>query len=93
MKIKFYSLNINNFTHDIIDFALRIITNNLSLTDKECQIIYDTNIIDYYNNILIKFDDSFKIVRDILTGLANITVSSKRNIILNSSIWEEKNFR
>ena len=93
MKIKFYSLNINNFTHDIIDFALRIIANNLTLTDKECQIIYDTNIIDYYNNILIKFDDSFKIVRDILTGLGNIAVSSKRNIILNSSIWEEKNIQ
>ena len=93
MKLKFYNLKINKFIIDIIDFAVRIIANNLTLTDKDCQIIYDLNIIDYFNNILILFDDSYKIVRDILTGLTNIAVGSKRNIILNSSIWEDKNIQ
>ena len=93
MRIKFYNLKVNNFINEIIDFAERIIANNLSLSDKECQIIYDNNIIDYYNNLLIKFDDYFKIVRDIFIGLGNITVGSKRNIILNSNIWNEKNIQ
>ena len=93
MMTKFYNLKVSNSIIDIIDFALRIIANNLTLTDKECQIIYDTNIIDYYNNILIAFGDSYRLARDILTGLTNIAVGSKRNIVLNSSIWEEKNIQ
>ena len=90
LKLKFKNLKINKDVINIIDYALRIIANNLTCTDENCKIIYDLNIIDYYNNILEAFDDNYNIVRDILTGLANISVGRKRTEILRSSIWEEK---
>ena len=90
LKLKFKNLKINKDVINIIDYGLRIIANNLTCTDKNCQIIYDLNIIDYYNNILETFDDNYNIVRDILAGLVNISIGSKRAEILRSSIWEEK---
>ena len=89
LKTKFNELKLNKFIIKIIDFSLRIIANNLTATDKDCQVIYDQNIIDFYNNFLIKFDD-YKIIRNILIGLSNIAVGSKRNVLLNSIIWEDK---
>ena len=89
LKTKFNELKINKFIMKIIDFSLRIIANNLTASDKDCEIIYDLNIIDFYNNLLERFDD-YKIIRNILIGLANIAVGSNRNVILNSKIWEEK---
>ena len=90
LKLKFKNLKINKDVINIVDYALRIIANNLACTDKNCEIIYNLNIIDYYNNILETFDDNYNIVRDILTGLANISAGNKRIEILRSSIWEEK---
>ena len=93
LKYKFHNIKIDANIIDIIDFGLRIIANNLTISDKDCKIIYDSNIIDYYNNILFAFKDNFKIARDIFTGLANISVGSKKNLIITSSIWEENNIQ
>ena len=93
LKLKFKNLKINKDVINIVDYALRIIANNLTCTDTNCEIIYNLNIIDYYNNILEIFDDNYNIVRDILSGLANISAGSKRTEILRSSIWEEKYIR
>ena len=92
LKFKFASLKLNNYIMRLIDYSLRIIANNLTSSDSDCQLIYDQNIIDYYNNILRKFDDC-KIVRDILAGIENISAGSKRNILLHSAIWDEKNIQ
>ena len=90
LKMKFNNLNPSENYIKIIQNSMVILANNLVLSDNTCQIIYDQNIIDYYNNILEKFDDDKKIVKFILTGLANIAVSSNREIIKDSVIWQEK---
>ena len=93
LKYKFNNIKINTNIIDIIDFGLRILANNLTINDKHCQIIYDSNIIDYYNNILFEFNDNYKICRDIFIGLQNISVGSKKNILITSNIWEENNIQ
>ena len=90
LKMKFNNKNPSKNYIKIIQNAMGILANNLVLSDNTCQIIYDQNIIDYYNNILEKFDDDKKIVRFILTGLTNISIGSNRDIIRDSVIWQEK---
>ena len=90
LKMKFNNKNPSKNYIKIIQNAMGILANNLVLSDNTCQIIYDQNIIDYYNNILEKFDDDKKIVRFILTGLTNISIGSNRDIIKDSVIWQEK---
>ena len=90
LKMKFNNKNPSKNYIKVIQNAMGILANNLVLSDNTCQIIYDQNIIDYYNNILEKFDDDKKIVRFILTGLTNISIGSNRDIIKDSVIWQEK---
>jgi hypothetical protein len=81
MKLK---LNNNNTT---LLYALKIFGNILTVPDKYCKIIYQKNVIEFYNNILIKFDNDSKLVNIILNCLFNISVSKYRNIIKSSIIW------
>ena len=90
LKKKFYLLKTNKQLLRIIVLAMRILLNNLTCTDEDCQIIYDHNIIDYYNKILIKFDDDPKILINVLVGLTNISVGKNRNEISKSIIWDEQ---
>lgn len=92
LKSKYYLLKLNKYNLKMIDYGLRIIANNLSISDNDCQIIFDQNIIDYYNNILENFDD-YNIIRNIFSGIANITVGSKRKIVFHSIIWKENNIQ
>ena len=87
---KFYLLKINRSLLRIVGLSMRIILNNLTTSDEDCQIIYDNNVIDYYNKILIKFDDEPKILKYVLGGLANISVGKYRNELIKSIIWEEE---
>ena len=92
IKILINSKKISKINDDSIttlDYGLRIIANNLTLNDKDCEIIYSINIIDFYNNILLKFNNNFKILRDILAGLINISVGNNWELLKRSSIWEE----
>ena len=91
LKMKFNKLNITQNYLKIIEYSMNILANNLTASDVVCQIIYDQNIIDYYNNILDKFDDHQIIVKYILHGISNISVGSKREVIKYSNIWNEKN--
>ena len=90
LKMKFNNINPTENYIKIIQYCMMILANNLTSSDKSCQIIYDQNIIDYYNNILEKFDDNKKIVKYILSGLANISIGSKKEIIKYSIIWQEQ---
>ena len=90
LKSKFYTLNLNESNKRIIINALRIISNNLTTSDKNCQIIYDLNIIDYYDKILAKFDDNYSIIYAVFCGLANISVGKHKNIVKNSIIFSHK---
>ena len=90
LKMKFNNKNPSKNYIKIIQNAMGILANNLVLSDNTCQIIYDQNIIDYYNNILEKFDDDKNIVKFILSGLSNISVGSHKEIIKDSNIWQEK---
>ena len=90
LKSKFYILNLNEKNKRIIINALRIISNNLTTSDKNCQIIYDLNIIDYYDKILAKFDDNYSILYAVFCGLANISVGRHKNIVKNSIIFSHK---
>ena len=91
LKMKFNKLNITQNYLKIIEYAMHILANNLTASDVVCQVIYDQNIIDYYNNVLDKFDNNQNIVKNILAGISNIAVGSKREVIKNSNIWNEKN--
>ena len=91
LKMKFNKLNLTPNYLKIIEYAMNILANNLTASDKVCQIIYDQNIIDYYNNILDKFDNIQNIVRNVLAGISNIAVGSKREVVKYSNIWNEKN--
>ena len=90
LKMKFNNINPSEIYLKIIQYSMMILANNLTSSDHACQIIYDQNIIDYYNNILDKFDDNKKIVKYIFYGLSNIAASSKREILKYSNIWQEK---
>ena len=70
--------------------SLKILANILSVSDKYCKLIYEANIIDYYNNILINYDDDCEYVFTIFCGLFNISASKNRNIIQDSIIWSEE---
>lgn len=89
MKMKFCSMKVNEDSKAIMINALKILANNLTATDKEAEIIYERNIIDYYNNILNSFDDDKKVIEIILRGIANICGGSKREIIKDSIIWNQ----
>ena len=91
LNMKFNKLNITSNYLVIIEYSMHILANNLTASDVVCQIIYNQNIIDYYNDILDKFDDNQNIVTNILGGISNISVGSKREVIKNSNIWKEKN--
>ena len=91
MKSKFYkSKKSDEKFLKIVNFATRILANVLTESDKNCEIIYNLNIIDYYNNILKKFDNNNEILTNILVGLSNISIGKNRKIILNSIIWEKE---
>ena len=90
LKMKFNNINPTENYIKIIQYCMMILANNLTSSDKSCQIIYNQNIIDYYNNILEKFDDNKKIVKYILSGLANISIGSNKEIIKYSIIWQEQ---
>ena len=90
LKSQFYNLNLNKNNKKIILYALRIIANNLTLSENDCQIIYDLNIIDFYDTILVKFDDDFAITEAVFNGLSNISVGKNKKIIENSVIFSEK---
>jgi hypothetical protein len=90
IKSQFYNLNLNSNNKKIILYALRIIANNLTLSENECQIIYDLNIIDFYDTILVKFDDDLAITEAVFNGLSNISVGKNKKIIKNSIIFTEK---
>ena len=81
MKLK---LNNNNTT---LLTALKIFGNILTVSDKYCKIIYEKNVIEFFNNILNKFDNDSKLVYIILNCIFNISVSKYRNIIKSSIIW------
>ena len=93
MKIKLNKIIIDANNTRIIEYAVRILANCLTLSDKLCQIIYDQNIIDYYNNILNKFENNDKIIKAVFTGLGNISVGKNKDVIISSNIWEEKNIQ
>ena len=90
LKMKFNKDKYTNDYYNILKYAMLILANNLTASDKDCQIIYSQNIIDYYNNILEQFDDEQTIVKNIFSGLSNIAVGSERNVLKESIIWQEK---
>lgn len=93
LRMKFNKIKCTDNYLKIIRYAMMILANNLTCTDKACQIFYDQNIIDYYNNILEKFDDDSYIVKYILIGLLNISIGSKSDLVKQSIIWNEKNIQ
>jgi len=84
LKIK---LNNNNST---LLYALKTFGNILTVSDKYCKTIYEKNVIEFYNNILNKFDNDYKLVNIILNCIFNISVSKFRNIIKSSIIWTQE---
>ena len=98
VAVKILKLKSNKFklTPDylkIIRFSMRILANILTMTDKNCQVLYASNIIDFYNNILEKFDNDKNVVRAILYGIKNISIGSNYEIIKSCNIWQEKNIQ
>ena len=91
LKMKFDNKNYNQDKYLILKYTMMILANNLTASDNDCKIIYSLNIIDYYNNILEKFDDEICIVKHILNGISNIAVGSHRDILKKSIIWKESN--
>lgn len=89
LKMKFNKFKLTNNYLKIILFSMRILANNLTASDKNCQIFYDQNIIDYYNLVLDKFDDEKSIVKAVLYGINNIAISSKYDVLKSSIIWNE----
>lgn len=83
-------LNINFENYDLLIKGLKLLTNILTVSDKECKIIIDKNIINYYNDVLDIYDNDPKIVYIILSGILNICNSKFRNIIKESIIWSRK---
>ena len=93
LKMKFNNFNLTKDYLNMIKNSMRILANILTTSDKNCQILYSNNIIDFYNNVLEKFDDNINIVKAILFGIYNISIGSKYEIIKLSNIWQEKNIQ
>jgi hypothetical protein len=86
IPIQIMKLKLNNSNTTLL-YALKIFGNILTVSDKYCKIIYENNVIEFYNNILNKFDNDSKFVNIILNCIFNISVSKYRNIIKSSIIW------
>ena len=93
LKMKFNNFKLTKNYLKIIKFSMRILANNLTETDENCKLLYDQNIVDYFNNILEKFDDDKAIVKPILYGIDNIAIGSQSEILKLSNIWKEKNIQ
>lgn len=91
LKSKFCDLKLNENTKKIILYALKIIANNLTENDNDCKIIYDSDIINFYNCILFKFDDNINILEAVFIGLSNISAGTYKNILKDSIIFKKKN--
>ena len=88
-EIPLLILTLKNNNNNILLFALKALANILTVSDKYCKIIFEKNIIEFYNNILDKYDNDYKLVNIILYNLYNISVSKYRNIIKLSIIWNQ----
>ena len=86
IPIQIMKLKLNNSNTTLL-YALKIFGNILTVSDKYCKIIYENNVIEFYNNVLNKFDNDSKFVNIILNCIFNISVSKYRNIIKSSIIW------
>ena len=93
LKMKFNNIKITKNYLKTVKFSMRILANNLTETDKNCKLLYEQNIIDYFNNILEKFDDDKAIIKPILIGISNIAIGSKSEILKSSNIWKERNIQ
>ena len=88
--IPFIIFDIKNNNNDMLIKELKLLGNILTESDKECKIIYKANIMDYYNDILNKYDNDNKIVYIALSNIFNISASKYRKIIKDSIIWSEE---
>ena len=88
--IPFIILKIKNNNNDILIKQLKLLGNILTESDEVCKKIYEANIIEYYNDILNKYDKDNNIVNITLTNIFNISASKYRNIIKGSIIWSEE---
>ena len=83
MKIKIKSKYLNH--------ALKIIANNLTLPSKKCNVIYENNIISYYNEIFLNYNNNQKNIFNILSGILNISEGKFKEIVKESNIWDQNN--
>ena len=73
-----------------LNYALKIISNNLTLPSEKCNIIFENNIIIYYND-LISYYNNQKIIYSILIGISNISEGGFKEIVKKSNIWTQNN--
>ena len=74
-----------------LNHALKIIANNLTLPTKKCSDIYENNIISYYNEIFLNYNNNQKIIFSILSGILNISEGKFKEIVKESNIWDQNN--
>lgn len=91
LSLKFMKLNLEDA--NTIEIILRILNNNLNEPKEYSNIIYNNNIIEYYNNVLMKFDDNYAIIKNVLLELSYISKGCYNNIIKDNIIWEQQNYQ
>ena len=88
-EIPLLILKIKNNNNNLLVYSLKTLGNILTVSDKDCKIIYENDIISYYNDILNTSDDDHKLVKIILNSILNIVASKYRNIIKSCIIWNQ----
>ena len=90
LKIPELILKTNKNKRQILLYALKTLSNILTVCDDDLDKINMKEILHYYNSILVKFDEDDKLVYIIFNGLYNITDSKYINLIKSCIIWKEE---
>ena len=95
IRLKIPKLIIENKMKNIqiLFYALKTLTNILTVTDDFLAQLNMKEIIDFYNHVLLSFDADDKLVNIIFKGLYNIADSKYINFIKSCIIWKEENIQ
>ena len=90
LKIPELIIENNKNKRQILLYALKTLSNILTVCDDDLEKLNMKEILNYYNSILLKFDEDEKLVYIILNGLYNITDSKYINLIKSCIIWKDE---
>ena len=90
LKIPELIMGNDKIKRQVLLYGLKTLTNILTVCDDDLEKINMKEVLNFYNSLLLKFDDDDKLVYIIFNGLYNIADSKYINLIKSCIIWKEE---